>query len=196
MKTSTTSAKRNLEIEVKLKIKSLQRLRAQIKTLGFCELCHRQFEDNWILDSPPRRLFKKRCLLRLRRFEGKSLLTFKGPKAASSHFKIREELETEVAHGTKLQQILARLGFVPVFRYQKYRSIFVSPKSSKSKKVVISMDETPIGNYLEIEGPPDNIRIISRQLGYALEDFITQSYLELYAKNKPRPQDREMIFKK
>lgn len=197
MKTSTlSSAKRNLEIEVKLKIVSLQKLRTQIKMLGFHELCHREFEDNWLLDFPEKSLFKKCCLLRLRQFQGKSLLTFKGPKTASAHFKIREELETEVSDGATFHQILNRLGFVPAFRYQKYRSMFVKTRSGKSKRVVISIDETPIGNYLEIEGQPETIRMLAAKLGYGPRNFITQSYLELYTKNKPRPQDRKMIFKK
>lgn len=196
MKTGTSSAKKNLEIEVKLKIANRRGLRAQLKTLGFQELCHRLFEDNWILDFPGRRLFKKHCLLRLRHFDGKSLLTFKGPRAASRHFKIREELETEVADGAKFRQILKRLGFMPVFRYQKYRSLFAKVGSGRSKRTVISIDETPIGDYLEIEGPPESIRAISQQLGYTFQDFVTQSYLELYVKYKPRLRDREMIFKK
>jgi adenylate cyclase class 2 len=196
MKTGTSSTKKNLEIEVKLKIANRQGLRAKLKTLGFQELCHRQFEDNWILDFPGRRLSKKHSLLRLRHFEGKSLLTFKGPRAASRHFKIREEIQTEVADGAKLQQILKRLGFVTVFRYQKYRSLFVGAGSGTSKRTVACIDETPIGDYIEIEGSPESIRMISQQLGYKLQNFVTQSYLELYVKNKPRPHDREMIFKK
>jgi adenylate cyclase class 2 len=197
MKASTlSSAKRNLEIEVKLKIVSPQKLRTQIKMLGFHELCHREFEDNWLLDFPEKSLFKKRCLLRLRQFHGKSVLTFKGPKTAATHLKIREELETEVSDRATCHQILKRLGFVPAFRYQKYRSMFVKSRSGKSKRVVISIDETPIGNYLEIEGQPETIRMLAAKLGYAPRNFITQSYLELYTRHKPRPQDRKMIFKK
>jgi adenylate cyclase, class 2 len=196
MTARASSQEKHLEIEVKLKIANVPKLRAQIKRLGFHELCHREFEDNWLLDFPKKLLFKKRCLLRLRQFEGKSVLTFKGPRAESAHFKIREELETEVADAATFHQILKRLGFTSVFRYQKYRSLFANAKSGKPKRVVICIDETPIGNYLEIEGPPEGIGVIAQQLGYALEDFITQSYLDLYTQNKPRPRDREMIFGK
>ena len=190
------STEKDLEIEVKLKIVSPEKLRAQIKTLGFHERCHREFEDNWVLDFPERSLLRKRCLLRLRRFEGKSVLTFKGPRTKSAHFKIREELETEVSDGGTFHKILDRLGFVPVFRYQKYRSMFVKARSGRSTAVAISIDETPIGNYLEIEGTPETIRKIAEKLGYGPRSFILQSYLELYTQEKPRPQDRKMTFKK
>jgi adenylate cyclase, class 2 len=196
MKTATSHARKNLEIEVKLKIARRRGLRARLKALGFRELCHRKFEENWILDFPRRNLFKKHCLLRLRYFEGRALLTFKGPRTASHHFKIREELETEVADGTKFHRILKRLGFIRVFRYQKYRSIFEKIGRGRLKRILICIDETPIGDYLELEGPRESIRVISEQLGYALQDFVTQSYPELYVKNKQRLQSREMVFKK
>lgn len=196
MKARANSQKKHLEIEVKLKIANVPKLRAQIKKLGFHELCHREFEDNWLLDFPRKLLFKKRCLLRVRQFEGKSVLTFKGPRVESAHFKIREELETEVADAATFQQILKRLGLVPVFRYQKYRSLFANEKSGKPKRVVICIDETPIGNYLEIEGQPESIGVIAQQLGYAPQDFITQSYFELYMQNKPCSRDRQMVFGK
>jgi adenylate cyclase, class 2 len=193
---TSPSAKKKLEIEVKLRIANREGLPARLKKLGFSELCHRQFEDNWILDSRGKRLLREHCLLRLRHFEGKSFVTFKGPKTASRHFKIREELETEVAEGEKFHQILDRLGFIAVFRYQKYRSIFVRAHPQESKRLIITIDETPIGDYLEIEGSTENIRTISGQLGYRPRDFVTQSYLELYFKNNPRSKQRQMIFQR
>src|SRR5262245_20107063 len=196
MKAQASPQEKHLEIEVKLKIANVPKLRAQIKRLGFHEICHRAFEDNWLLDSPKKMLFKRRCLLRLRQFEGKSILTFKGPRVESAHFKIREELETEVADAATFHQILKRLGLVPVFRYQKYRSLFANEKSGKPKRVLICIDETPIGNYLEIEGQPESIGVMAQQLGYAPQDFITQSYLELYAQYKSSPRDRQMVFGK
>ena len=149
MKARANSQKKHLEIEVKLKIANVPKLRAQIKRLGFHELCHREFEDNWLLDFPRKLLFKKRCLLRVRQFEGKSVLTFKGPRVESAHFKIREELETEVADAATFQQILKRLGLVPVFRYQKYRSLFANEKSGLAMGLIaaiISKDATPVTN--------------------------------------------------
>jgi len=187
--------KKNLEIEVKLKIGSLQKIRRELKALGFEEKVHRALEENWILDFPNRPLARRHCLLRLRQFNDKALVTFKAPSLNSAQFKIREELETEVADGSVLYQILERLGLVLVFRYQKYRSVF-EKRASRKPKTVLSLDETPVGKYLEIEGPKEDIEKIARQLDYSKKDFITDSYLGLFLKLKPRAKNPVMIFSK
>lgn len=187
--------KRNVEIEVKLKIGSLRRARRELKALRFEEKTHRALEENWILDFPHKPLAQGRCLLRLRQFNGKALVTFKAPSRRSAQFKILEELETEVCDGPILYQILERLGLVLVFRYQKYRSVF-EKATSRRPKPVLSLDETPIGNYLEIEGSKAEIEKIARQLGYSQRDFITESYLGLYVKLNPLAHKPEMIFSK
>jgi len=195
MSTKASLASKYFEIEVKLEISDLQKIRQQLKKLGFRERQHRKFEDNWILDFAKRPLFKAHSLLRLREFDEKFLVTFKAPPSRSAHFKIREELETEVTDGVAFREILKRLRLLPSFRYQKYRSVFAE-KSGRSKKVSVSVDETPIGNYLEIEGPREAIRKIAAVLGYSQRDFITQSYWQLYARKALRSRRREMVFKK
>ena len=187
--------KKHLEIEVKLKIGNLQKARRELKALGFEEEVHRALEENWILDFPAKPLAHSRCLLRLRQFNGKSLVTFKAPSISSAEFKIREELETEVGDAPIFYQILGRLGLVLVFRYQKYRSVF-EKGASRKPKTVLSLDETPIGNYLEIEGTKEDIEKVARQLGYSKKDFITESYLGLYLQFKPLARNPEMIFSK
>jgi adenylate cyclase class 2 len=196
MNTKASLGSEHFEIEVKLEISDLRKIRQQLKKLGFHERQHRKFEDNWILDFAKTPLFKAHSLLRLREFDGKFLVTFKAPPSKSAHFKIREELETEVADGGAFREILKRLKLRPSFRYQKYRSVFAEKKPDKSKKIAVSVDETPIGNYLEIEGPKEAIREIAAHLGYSQRDFITQSYWELYARKAVRSRRREMIFEK
>jgi len=196
MSTKPSLSSKNFEIEVKLEISDLQKIRQQLKKLGFHERLHRKFEDNWILDFAKRPLFKAHSLLRLREFDEKFLVAFKAPPSRSAHFKIREELETEVADGVAFREILKRLGLLPSFRYQKYRSVFAEKKAVKSKKITVSIDETPIGSYLEIEGPRKTIREIAACLGYNQRDFITQSYWELYVRKALRSRRREMVFEK
>jgi adenylate cyclase class 2 len=186
---------KQLEIEVKLKVKGLKKVRRGIVALGFEEKVHRAFEDNWILDFPNRLLNQNRCLLRLREFNGKCWVTFKGPSQNSTHFKVREELETEVAEKATLYKILGRLGLSRAFRYQKYRSIFEPEAAQRLRKVTLVLDETPIGNYLEIEGSPKEIRTIAAQLGYSKQDFIKESYANLYAKLNPLVKGSGMIFR-
>ena len=50
----------------------------------------------------------------------------------------------------KVEQIFNELGYHPIFRYEKFRTEYA--KAPGAGKVLV--DETPIGNYLEIEGSP------------------------------------------
>jgi adenylate cyclase, class 2 len=187
---------KQLEIEVKLEVKGLQKVRREILALGFEEKVHRAFEDNWILDFPKRSLYQNSCLLRLREFNAKCWVTFKGPTENSAHFKVREELETEVADKSTLYKILGRLGLRRAFRYQKYRSIFEPEAAQGLGRVTLVLDETPIGNYLEIEGSPNEINTIAARLGYSHQDFIRESYADLYAKLYPSAKSPGMIFRR
>jgi Adenylate cyclase, class 2 (thermophilic) len=75
---------------------------------------------------------------------------------------------------SKMAAILAALGFVPSFRYEKYRAEW----SDGSGHVVI--DETPIGDLAEIEGPPEWIDRVAGRLGVTGRDYITDSYVALF----------------
>ncbi len=196
MKTSRVSGfkRKNLEIEVKLKVRNLRKVHREILGLGFQKRINREFEDNWIFDFPGQSLAQSQRLLRLRQFMGRALLTFKGPSYSSAHFKVREELETEVQDPKIVWEILQRLGLSVTFRYQKYRSEYEEISLSSRGKTVLTVDETPIGNYVEIEASPKEIQRIAARLGYATEDFIKESYLDLFAKAKSFGRSREVVF--
>ncbi len=59
-----------------------------------------------------------------------------------------------------------------------------------------TLDETPIGIYLELEGTPAWIDRTARRIGFREEDYITESYGRLYLdwcrKNRVKPGD--MVF--
>ena len=82
--------------------------------------------------------------------------------------------------GEKLAEILQSLGLNPGFRYEKYRSEW----SDGSGHVVL--DETPIGNFGEIEGQPRWIDRTAKALGITPTDYITASYVELFFQWKRR----------
>jgi adenylate cyclase class 2 len=88
--------------------------------------------------------------------------------------------------------ITERLGFQRAFRYQKYRTEYRLPGSSG----LATLDETPIGVYLELEGKPAWIDRTARKLGFQESDYITDSYAGLYLewcrKHRVRPAD--MVF--
>ena len=100
----------------------------------------------------------QRSTLRVRSEGGKALLTFKGP-VLPGVVKVREEYETVVADGAALQTILEELGMHVWFRYEKYREEFTADD------IVIAVDETPVGVFVEIEGGEDAIHAMARALG-------------------------------
>jgi adenylate cyclase, class 2 len=134
----------------------------------------RTFESNIVLDTPGLRLRKSGTLLRVRETAGRVILTYKGPARAVRH-KSREELEVEANDRALLERIFQRLGFRIVFRYEKYRSEYRGHGAG-----IVTVDETPIGVYLELEGPPRWIDQTARRLGFAPKDYITASYGSLY----------------
>lgn len=201
---------RNRETEVKLRVTDLRATRKRLEKLGFRLLHRRSLEDNFLFDTPDRRLRQVRSILRLRHYGGKWIVTFKGTPAADSFYKSRLELETEVANPQAIRSIFQALGFQPVFRYQKYRSQYVPaarPSDAKNPRrdtrsprlptsAEVALDETPIGNFLEVEGSRRSIDRVARDLGYDRGDYSTSSYGALYLqeceKNNIAPGD--MVF--
>lgn len=165
-----------LEVEVKLPVREdPAAVRRMLRRLGYAVRVGRALEVNILFDTPGQKLRRAGKLIRLRRLGGRHVLTFKGVPQASKH-KVREEIETEASNPRALEKILDRLGFHPVFRYEKYRTEF----GRKGEPGVVTLDETPIGNYLEVEGAPRWIDQTARKLGYAPADYITASYGRLY----------------
>ena len=173
---------RKRETEVKLKVSDIEAIRERLQRLGLRLLDRRSLEDNVLFDTPDRALRKVRSILRLRRYAGKWIVTFKGTPAADPLYKSRLELESAVENPEAIRLLFEALGFRPVFRYQKYRSHYGPGESAESRKASfeIALDETPIGNFLEIEGSRRSIDRMASQLGYSRSDYSTASYGALY----------------
>ncbi len=171
------------ETEVKLAVKDPKQVRWRLAELGFRPVQARYFESNYLFDFPDQRLRKTRCLLRLRLAGDKGLLTFKGAPVRSRDYKIRREIETSVEDGHQLREILRNLGMREVFYYEKYRTIFAPRgKREATEAPHLLFDETPVGKYLELEGPQRWIDEVARQLGYSRREYITESYAALHRK--------------
>jgi len=188
------STQAQLEIEVKLKIRNLQRLRGDLLEMGCEEKVPRSLERNWTWDFPGLPLRQQGKLLRVRQFAGHCLLTFKGVAQQSKHFKIREERETEVQDSAVLGVILERLGLEVAFYYEKFRTSYSLKVRRQRHSVNLALDETPIGDYLEIEGREADIHRVAGQLGFKKDAFIKESYLALFAKSRLRRSQQHMIF--
>lgn len=186
---------RSIETEVKIELADLPEVRDRLLRLGFRIRTPRAFEDNWIFDTPDRSLAGRRQLLRVRSFGDRAWITLKTPSRHSTRYKIRQELETELGDARVVRQLLRSLGFQPSFRYQKFRTV-LEPGKPSGKKLTVTFDETPIGNFLEIEGSARAILALSARLGYKPTDFIQDSYWELFRKRRPRSSGTSMIFRR
>ena len=164
------------EIEIKLAIPggAAEALRL-IERLGAIEQTPRTLQIDQVFDRADGALGASRELLRLRSEGQRSILTYKGPPLPGRH-KRREELETPVSDGPALAAILQSLEFVPTFRYEKFRTTFSEP----GEPGLLAMDETPIGVFLELEGPEDWIDRCALRLGFAPTQYVTASYASLY----------------
>ena len=173
---------RTRETEVKIRIADVAATRRQLRKLGFSPLHRRSLEDNVLYDTPARALRRIRAILRLRQYGSTWLLTYKGTPDPDQTYKSRVELETEVAEPQALRAIFDVLGFRPVFRYQKYRVQYAKRIVKRPRKPAgeVSLDETPVGSFLELEGSRSWIDRVARQLGFSRRDYITASYGALY----------------
>ena len=203
------------EREIKLCIADVAALRRNLKRLGARMVTHRMHEHNLIFDTPDFSLAKREQLLRIRtespvsprgsasRAAKRFLLTFKEPVATatankdSEHHKVREETEQKISDPQALQKILEKLGLRPWFQYEKFRTTYRLPAAqSWARALLIELDETPIGAFVELEGPAKAIDRAAQALGFAKRDYILYNYLVLYREycKQHKKEPRHMLF--
>ena len=146
---------------------------------GFHPTGPRQLETDQAFDLATNELRQSDRLLRLRSSGGTWTVTYKGPGRGARH-KSREEIETRISDGPAFIQILAALGYRPSFAYEKFRTIFQAP----AEPGLVTLDETPIGDFLELEGPEYWIDQTARRLGFDSADYVTISYAALYERHR------------
>jgi adenylate cyclase class 2 len=173
------------ETEIKLRVADVSAVRAALARVGAVLARARHFEDNVLFDDRAGSLRAAGTVLRLRTTAHGGVLTFKGPREVEGGVKSREERETAVEDPDQVQAILHRLGYRPLFRYQKYR------ESWTHRGQEIDVDETPIGAFVEIEGDREGIREVARDLGFSESDGITDSYVGLFLASGGRG---DMVF--
>jgi adenylate cyclase class 2 len=177
------------EIEIKFRVDNVRALTRRLRASGFKEVTKRTHEDNILYDLPGQQLRKRGELLRLRKYGNTWLLTHKAKGKMTRH-KTRVETQTGVEDGEQLRKILEALGYVPSFRYEKFRAEWSDGKGH------VVMDETPIGFFGEIEGPARWIDRTAASLGIDRDSYITDTYAGLFFKWKQRMRSsaHEMTF--
>jgi len=178
------------EVEIKFRIKDLASLIAALHQLGLKEITRRTHEMNFLFDLPGRPLRARGEILRLREYGEIWVLTHKAKSKNEGSHKSRFETETRIEDGEKMEAILRAVQFEPSFRYEKFRAEW------KGEDGHVLIDETPIGNFGEIEGPSDWIDKTARQLNIRQQDYITETYAGLFFEWKKRTGSKaeEMTF--
>jgi adenylate cyclase, class 2 len=161
------------EIEIKFRVSDLRALARTLRAAGFRLVTPRTHEMNTLYDLPGEVLRSRKQLLRLRKYGSVWTLTHKSGGKKGRHSS-RVELETGVADGNKMDAILHGLGYSPTFRYEKFRAEWTDGKGQ------VVVDETPIGNFCEIEGLPRWIDATAKELGIGPVDYITANYATLF----------------
>lgn len=209
------------EIEIKLRISNPKSFLRSLKKLGAKPASPRVHEHNLLFDTPEGGLAKHGQLLRIRtetpspagkkpakKPAARTILTFKSPpdqlaigpaapSPADRRYKVREEIELVISDPASLQKIFEGLGLNGWFRYEKYRTPYrLSARCSWAKGLLIDLDETPIGTFVELEGPGPAIDEAARQLGFSSRDYVTKNYLVLYLDDCKRQnlQPSHMLF--
>jgi adenylate cyclase class 2 len=168
------------EVEIKFRIQDRESLRTSLQQLGFSEITSRTHEMNTLFDLPGKPLRARGEVLRLRKYGDQWVLTHKAKSQHAGPHKSRVETETRVQSGEKMEAILRALQFDPSFRYEKFRAEW------KRDEGHVVVDETPIGDFGEIEGPPEWIDAVAGQLGIQQTDYITDTYAGLFFAWKKR----------
>jgi len=179
------------ETEIKFCITELSALAAKLRELGFVETTPRTHEMNVLFDLPGRPLRVRGDILRIRKYGDSWILTHKAKGSGNSGpHKVRVETETKVEDGAKLEAVFRALEFEPVFRYEKFRTEW------KDEHGHVVVDETPLGNFGEIEGPPDWIDQVALRIGISPSDYLTETYAGLFYAWKERTGSpaNEMTF--
>jgi adenylate cyclase class 2 len=146
-----------IEIEKKYRIdkKRLVDLTAKLGELG-ATFSYETFEENYLhrgglLDG-------RGAVLRLRKTDAKTTLTYKEKVGTETDFKHQIEFETIVSDVDATENIIERLGYKLAVIYEKHR------KAWHLGNVEVVLDELPFGYYMEIEGTMEDILTVEKLL--------------------------------
>jgi adenylate cyclase class 2 len=201
------------EREIKLRIADLAVLRRALRRLGARVARARLHERNVLFETAEGWLAGREQLLRIRteapvgrgRGSTRSLVTFKrplatpGPSKGGGRHKVREEIELEITDPKSLATIFEGLGLRSWFQYEKFRTTFRLPASNPwARGLLIELDETPIGVFLELEGPANAIDRVAKALGFEAQDYVLANYMTLYQEycRSRGEEPRDMLFVK
>jgi adenylate cyclase, class 2 len=162
-----------IETEVKFHLPDPAAMRSRLIGLGALS-SGRAPERNIRFENDAIGLLRHRAMLRLRQGPTATLTYKSPPDQADPEFKQLVELEVGVADFEAMEKILIALGFRPQQRYEKQR------ETLRLGCTAFCMDTLPFGDFLEIEGPREEIRDYAGRLGLSWDRRILLTYLEMF----------------
>jgi adenylate cyclase class 2 len=176
----TTDGTAPVEREIKIPVGDLESVRGRLRHVGATLVTGPLPEHNTLFDFEDRRLTREGRALRLRAYDERWILTFKGRVSYQGAVKQREEQELTVSDGDVLRRILCSLDMAPVIRYEKVREIW------RHGPVVVCLDHTPLGDFVELEGPEGALLATAAELELDPDRAVRASYLRLWAEHRAR----------
>jgi len=168
----------SIEIEVKFYIKKYENIIKKVETYAG-KTKSSGFETNTLFDYPDRRLSNNQEILRLRKYNGETILTHKKKiNDKKKDFKKMKETETRIESYDEFLRILYKLGLKKIQIYEKYRDIYTIDN------LEICIDRLPFGNFMELEGSEELIKKMALSLKLDWSKRILPSYRTIFEKIK------------
>jgi adenylate cyclase class 2 len=164
----------SIESELKIPVTDLDQVRVNLQRARAIVVQMMAREVNILVDTKDHQLRNAGSLLRLRQHGDRKILTFKGPVSYRGAMKERSEDETEVAELDSMVKILERLGFSVFMKYEKDREEWLLQDCS------VVLDHTPMGDFVEVEGPPVRLERTAHLLGLDVASAVRGSYVGLW----------------
>jgi adenylate cyclase class 2 len=179
-----------IECELKIPVDALAGIRRRLRAADAERLTPSERESNILFDTDDGALATAGQVLRVRRVGDRNVLTFKGPPAFAGAVKQRLEIELDVSSDERISELLQALGYSPRMRYEKDR------ESWSIGAVRVDLDHTPMGDFVELEGPTDALASAAHGLGLDPEDAVAGSYVGLWRDHRTRHPGlgRDMVF--
>jgi predicted adenylyl cyclase CyaB len=164
-----------LETEIKLRLVDAAVFRSLLIEHGW-KPDPQVFERNTVFDTQTGELLNSGRLLRIRQINDRAIVTVKLPAVYNGPHKVREEHQFETNDVEQARQVFLGLGYEQSWIYEKRRTTF----RKDGEQGIIEVDETPIGDYTEMEGEAAWIDQTAAALGFSKADYLVDTYRTLF----------------
>ncbi|MFA6252125.1 MAG: CYTH domain-containing protein [Candidatus Paceibacterota bacterium] len=178
-----------INIDIKKLLEQIEEIFDLEKNNEFLQITHQFFFEDYT---------KQIAFPRIRNEEdGRNTLTLKvkeGNISKSEYFK-RIELDTDISDVDAVIKMMPYFGYPKKISWEKKRINFLPNKNAKTD-FEISLDETPMGYFLEIEADENRIEEIIKLLKLEDAERTKKAYLGIWAdfKEKHNIKDENMLF--